>query len=728
MTMDVSLRLRLKNELSREAKVAERDLKELGDAARKLGSRSSNRLGNDIAQVSREAAKSESAVNRLGARARQLNSINTNTAEREIKSLGTAAVEARSRVNNLGTRLRQVGGDGGGKLGTISSRLSEIEQPASTLNTTMGALSGSARGAMTALGAFITADRIIGGLEQLSQKFKEVNREVAAIAVTVGMRTPEAMAKIQASNEALSIRYGRTQTEVNEARGNYAAAGMDLGKQEEILEPTLKAAVASKSAPGTISDAVIAMIQNLGIKEKEVPAALDMLSKGTDLGRFEVGAFARNLPKLATMYAGTGRQGLPALAELVTAAQVVMKSSGTQDIAANNLDNLIGKLSSPDTVGNFEDAGIDIKALKKRSLKRGTPYMLDVIDEVMRVTKGDEFQIGELFGDKEAKMALTPLITFRDEYNAWLKQIRDQSAGQNDQNFDFVGNTPFEKSRRREAALEATGGKLGEAYDRLISPLADRIVRVISPEYNKQRTVEEEPELLKQTSTERLRIENEILRLQGQQREMADGGQSLGPQINRLKAEMATLLEEEAAIMENVRTIRAEAGAEAVRRAEDAANVDLGKSTGELPIPGQRPGPMPSERPVTPQIEGKLEKDLSGSAEKAMNGYNERLTAEGDRAVAIAADKAAEMQRVLNFTAQPTIAPTFIQPGATGAPAAPTTGERHSSLQTNTGVTLNQQIVSPNSRVAALRAQREANRSVRMAQSRALGDLGPRTA
>lgn len=722
MTMDVSLRLRLKNELSRDAKVAERDLKELGDAARKLGSRGSNQLGRDIAQVSREAGKSEAAVNRLGTRARQLNSINTNTAEREIKSLGTAAIEAQARVNNLGTRLRQVGGDGGGKLGTVGSKLSEMERPASALNSTMGLLASSAAGAFSGLMAFASADRIIGGLEQLSQKFREVNREVAAIAVTVGMRSPEAMAQIQSSNEKLSIRYGRSQAEVNEARGNYAAAGMDLGKQEQILEPTLKAAVASKSAPGTISDAVIAMIQNLGIKESEVPMALDMMSKGTDLGRFEVGAFARNLPKLATMYAGTGRKGLPALSELVTAAQIAMESAGTEDIAANNLDNLIGKLSSPDTVKNFDEAGIDIEALKKRSLKNGTPYMMDVVDEVMRVTKGDEFRIGELFGDKEAKMALLPLINNREKFTAWLKQIRDESAGQTDQNFDFVGKTGYEKSRRRDAALEATGGKIGESYDRLISPLADRIVRVISPEYNKQRTVEEEPELLKQTSAERLRIENEILRLQGQQREMADGGQSLGPQINRLKAEMATLLEEEAAIIENVRTIRAEAGAEAVRRAEDANNVDLGKSTGELPIPGQRPGPMPAERPVTPQIEGKLEKDLSGSAEKAMNGYNERLTIEADRAVSIASEKAAEMQRVLNFTAQPTIAPTFVQPssGGSSGPAS----EKHSSLQNSSSMNLTQNIVTPNPKLAALKSRRDQARAIQQAKARSLHDVG----
>ncbi len=121
--------------------------------------------------------------------------------------------------------------------------------------------------------------------------------------------------------------------------------------------------------------------------------------------------------------------------------------------------------------------------------------------------------------------------------------------------------------------------------------------------------------------------------------------------------------------------------------------------------------------------------NLRGSAEQAMGGYNEALATEGEKATAEAQRIADQMKATLSFTAQPTIAPTFISPGT--APAAPKPSDgapgKQSSLHTNTGVKLTQNISSPNSRVAALRAQREANRSVRMAQSRALGDIGPRT-
>ncbi len=55
--MDVSLRVRLENQVSKDAKVATRDLKKLGDAAQKVGSRSGNKLEKDLADIGRNSRK-----------------------------------------------------------------------------------------------------------------------------------------------------------------------------------------------------------------------------------------------------------------------------------------------------------------------------------------------------------------------------------------------------------------------------------------------------------------------------------------------------------------------------------------------------------------------------------------------------------------------------------------------------------------------------------------------
>jgi len=701
MTMDVSLRLRLQNELSREAKTAERDLKELGNAARKLGSNNgSDKLGRNIREVGREADRAEKPIRDLERQARKLNKVTTNSASKEIKALGRAARDVTRDLDVTRKKLADIGKLDGG-------RFEKIQAPASRLNGTLGMIIGSAGSAIAGLMAFASVDNIVRGLEQMSEKFRQLNRDVASVAVTAEMRTPEAMAKISKSNQSLAIRYGFGQTSVNEARKTYAAAGIDLASQESVLDPTLKAAKAGDSTGQTMASAMIAAKQNLGVADSDVPAALDMMAKGAKLGSFEVDAMAKNFPALGTMLAGTGRQGLGGWAELVALAQVVRMGSGSQEEAATNLQNLLSKVTSRDTVDNFAKKGVSLPKLKARADKEGKPYLTAVMDEVMRLTGGDSFKIGELFGDQQAGLALKPLLSNRDTYETFLREILTNSAGTVDKDYNFLKTLPQEKADRRAAALEATGAKIGEAYDRQISPLADRAVRLVNPEYNRQRTIEEEPELLRETSMQRLNIENEILHLQGMKREMGDGGggSALGPQINRLKAQLQSLIEEEAAIIERSR--QAQDGMP-VPTIKD--NGDLGVSTGKIPIPLPRP------------VEQKLGADLSGAADKAMQGYNERLAAEGDRAVSIATDKAAEMQRVLNFTAQPTIQPNFLPP--TGAP--PPSGQQ-SYVQPMSNKTINN-ISSPNPQHAALRASRLQARNIQQAQARSLHDTGTRFA
>ncbi|PZU16778.1 MAG: hypothetical protein DI589_26950 [Shinella sp.] len=647
MTMDVSFRLRLQNELSRDAKTAERDLKGLGEAAQKIGKgNGSDNLGRKIREIGNEADRAERPLGRLGQQARNL------------------------------------------------------ENP-------LGLLGSAAKGAMAGLIAFASVDNILRNLEQMSEGFRKLNRDVMDVAITLEMASPEAVAKITKSNERLGIRYGRPLGEVNDARKRYAAAGVGFDSQEMILDPTLKAGMTYKTSGETIASAMIAAKQNLGIKDADITAAIDMMAKGDKLGSFGVGAMAKNFPSLGAYMPGLGRTGLDGWSELVAMSQVAMQTAGSEDEAANNLRNWLSKLTSKDTNENFNKQGVSLEKLKAKTDAAGTSYPLAVLDEVMKLTGGDQFKIGELFGDQQAGLALKPLLENRAMFESFLNEIRNNSAGMMEKDSKAAASTAAEKKARRDAALEATGSKIGEIYDRQTSPLADRAVRLVNPEYNRQRTIEEQPELLKNTSLERLKIENEILRIQGMKREMGDGGggSALGPQLNRLKAQLETLVEEEAAIIERSRQALEE---ETPPPAKD--NGDLGVSSGNIPIPTPRP------------IEQKLGADLSGAAEKAMGGYNERLATEADRAVSIATESATEMQRVLNFTAHPTIQPTFTPPAA--APA----GEKHSSIENSSNVRLTQNISAPNPKLAGIRSRREQARAIQQAQARSLYDLGSRPA
>jgi TP901 family phage tail tape measure protein len=674
--LDVSLRLRLVNDLSKEAGKAERDLKDLENTARKLGKAGgADKLGKDITDLGADANRSEKQVHELEKAARRLGTVKTDAAEGEIRALGTAARKAKGDVDVLYRRI----GDG--------KHFSAIDKPAGALNGTLVSLKGSATNAFAGLAAFASVDTIVRGLERLSDQYQKLNRDVASVAITAEMRTPEAIERISKSNAELSLRYGTDQTDVNNARKTYAAAGIGLDQQEAVLDPTLKAAKAGDSTGETMATAVIAAQQNMGVKDSEVPLALDMMAKGSKLGSFEVDAMAKNFPALATMLAGTGREGTGGWAELVALAQVVRMGAGSQDQASQNLQNLLAKVTSPDTIKNFDEAGVSLPKLKAKADKEGKPYLTAIMDEVMRLTGGDEFKIGELFGDQQAKLALAPLLNNREKYDQFLKEILTNSSGTVDADYDFVRPLPKEKADRRAAALQATGDTVGKWYDDFLGPLKDHVVRTINPDYARQEDAYDNRQQLKGADLDDLRalIGERESQLSGMPLPkfsdidaLASGRQTLQQEITRLKAIL-----------------------ESAERVQDDGN--LGKSRGSDFIP------IPTEKP--------LSKDMSGAADEAMSGYNERLRAAADTAVSIAQDAAQRMLGLLNFTATPTIQPNFVPTGGGG--------EKHTSLPSPAGGNkVTQNIYTPNTKQAALRSTREQNRAIRQANARSYSGTG----
>ncbi|MDH7802227.1 MULTISPECIES: phage tail tape measure protein [unclassified Rhizobium] len=685
--MDVSLRLRLQNQFSREAKVVKRDLHELGDEAKKLGQVKAGKLDAGLKEIRREADRGEKSVSNLNREARKLGNVNTGTAVRNLQALDKAGRSAAVGVRHAHDKMRDIGRLNG-------NNFEKMAAPAGRLGNTLSLIGVGATSAFAGLAAFASVDNIVRGLEQMASKFRDLNREIASVAVTAETRTPEAIEKIGKSNSTLSLRYGVEAPQVNAARKTYAAAGVGLDQQEAILDPTLKAAKAGDSTGETIGSAVIALQQNLGVKDTEVPAALDMMAKGTKLGSFEVDAMAKNFPKLATLYAGTGRTGLNATAELVALAQIVRMGAGTQDQASTNLENILAKLSSPDTVKNFDEKGVDIEAIKKRSEKNGTPYMLDLVDKVMELTKGDEFRIGELFGDMQAKQALLPLINFREKYNEFLKEIRDNSAGTVDEDYEFLRTLPKERADRRGAALSDAGTGVGQWWDSVSSPFKDWFARTVNPAYAREEDAHTERQRLKETDIGELEAY-----LAERQKKLAA--------IPAPKGDVDIFSSAKLLLVEEIMQLKQEL--ESARRAR--SNGDLGKSTGAIPVPIEKP----------------LSTDLSGAAQKSMQGYNEALAAEGDKAATEAQIIADRIRSALDFTVAPTIAPNYVPPAA--APAAAPTGEKHSSLQQSNNIRqLTQNITTPNVKLAAVKARREQSRAIEQARSRSFYDLGPRLA
>lgn len=115
--------------------------------------------------------------------------------------------------------------------------------------------------------------------------------------------------------------------------------------------------------------------------------------------------------------------------------------------------------------------------------------------------------------------------------------------------------------------------------------------------------------------------------------------------------------------------------------------------------------------------------DLRPTAEKSMGGYAEGLATEGEKATQEAQSIADRIRALLGFTVSPVISPTYTGPGA-GAASPPSAAAGKQSSLSPTSNRINQTIVSPNPKHAALQANRAQERAIRQAQARSLRDTG----
>lgn len=693
--LNVSLRMDFDYSGSNEAKRAERDLKDIRKATKGLEKIGLNKLDKDLGEVSAEARAAGKALEVPAQKLKQLNRLSTDRAEAELKQLGKSARVAGKDIDKLNrTKLNRLNGTvdaSSQKLDRLRNRLNNstaIHEPAGRLSGSMNVLATSAGSAFGALLAFASIDNIVRGLNQMEDGFNKVDAAATRVAITAEMRDPEIIAGIRASNDTLALKYGQKVEQVNDARNVYAAANYGIARQEAILDPTVKTAFAAGAAPETIARAVLAAINNLGLKEQEVPAFLDQIVKGGKEGEFEIEAMAKTFPELGALYSASGRSGPDATAELIALAQIVRKGTGMEGTAATNLQNLLSKMAAPDTVKNFKEAGVSLPKIAQRSQAQGTPYIIELLDEVERLTGGDEFKIGELFGDMQAKSALRPLLANRDEYTKILKAVREDSKGLVDKDADFLAETPQAAADRRAAALAKTGRGAGAIWGSTVNPFVDEFLGLINPEYRRLEAGRKENKQLRGTDLGVL--ESDIKELEDAISARPQSPFGL-PDMERQKLEM------------QLRELKFER--ESARKAQgvEPAQSEAPKA-GRIDLEGVD---------LKPELD-EVSSVFGPAGTKAGSDFANAVEREATRVVAMAQ----QLETALSFTATPTISPNFSAASPTAA-----TGNPASAGAGQTVVNQNFRGQS-DARATARVVMREQNRAISGSRSRALHDTG----
>lgn len=246
----------------------------------------------------------------------------------------------------------------------------------------------------------------------------------------------------------VAIDKNQTQNDVNAGVGTLVAGGLgELQALKAYVPIMAEVATATKASMEDLGASTIALRDSMKITGEDYKEVMNMLAAGGKAGQFELVDMAKWLPSLSAQYGAMGQTGKAAVAELTAALQVARMGAGNNDEAANNYKNFLSKLSSPDTIKAFGDAGIDLKESMRNMTAEGLSPVKSMINIVgtylgkagpeaaakykaaldikdaterdMALQRLDEaYKLGELFRDQQVLAFLRPALANRDKMAA----------------------------------------------------------------------------------------------------------------------------------------------------------------------------------------------------------------------------------------------------------------------------------------------------------------------
>ena len=230
-------------------------------------------------------------------------------------------------------------------------------------------------------------------------------------------------------------------------------------------------------------------VDRLSGPSRSAASAIGQLNRAQDMGKAaskqwsagldQLDAKLNRLASASLVTEGIGRAGEKML---MAATQVAKGAAGGSEQAANNLANLLAALTSPETLRNFSKMGVNLEQEIKAGLKRGVSPLETAAVITNRLTKGgDQFRLGELFGDRQARDGMMALVKDLDGFREMSAELRSEGLLQ-------AYYADLERAMRGPAASfgRYTSGmaRLGIATGTILAPAvgaaADALTRIAS--------------------------------------------------------------------------------------------------------------------------------------------------------------------------------------------------------------------------------------------------------
>lgn len=265
------------------------------------------------------------------------------------------------------------------------------------------------------------------------------------------------------------------------AEGMDVLAGMGANRSDslEMLKPIGRAALAYKASIADLSQAGYSALSNLKVPANQFGKALDAMAEAGKAGAFELKDMAQYFPELGAGYQALGQTGVPAVADLAAALQVVRTGTGDSSSAATNLSNILQKMNAPLTQKNFAKMGVDLQKELKKATKLGMSPIEAITEITNRTLKGDMSKLGYLFNDAQVQQGMRPLLQNLQMYRDIRKQALS-AQGSVEEDYQRRLQTGGAAAARFRNAIESIKLAIGAALLPVLASTVEKIVPFIN--------------------------------------------------------------------------------------------------------------------------------------------------------------------------------------------------------------------------------------------------------
>jgi TP901 family phage tail tape measure protein len=285
------------------------------------------------------------------------------------------------------------------------------------------------------------------------------------IGITGENASPDEVDKGLIRMRDLALETAQPISALKDGMASLTSAGQSFTESLAMLPAIARTAQASGATTTDIANSSLAIIRHLKVETKDLQKAQDMITRGGELGQFELKDMARYLPSMAPAAKAVGFEGTKGLAQMVAMLQVIREGTGTAEEAASSANNIFAKMESEETSKKFKKMGVDLRKEMESARKNGDNLIDTFVKLTDKALKGDMSKLPQLFTDMEFARGMRALLAGYAKMPDLVAKINDSQGAVANNLKRITGDSQAALDRVSESsdrARQALGGLVAE--------------------------------------------------------------------------------------------------------------------------------------------------------------------------------------------------------------------------------------------------------------------------